>query len=386
MAQECGFFNAQMAGEEPDRVYLAEQFAAYFSSFIGNGIFGKSMQQLSVLAQTSANMSVKVLSGQGWINGWWYRNTDEYTLNFDVADGVLNRIDRVVLRWGNQERTMWLHVIKGTASNTPVAPPIVRNADYYDLGLATIAIDKGIVRITQAQITDTRLDKNLCGLVTGVVDQIDTTNLYNQFTTYFNEFKAGHEAEFARWSEAQKNEYLVYIATQKGLYDAYIAQTQGDYDTWTAAKKNAYDVWVAEREADFTTWAEVQMQLYLSWISTQQNTFDAWYNEHTTSWTEQFQYWFNNVKAQLSDDVAGRLFELIRLLDEKSSGYVDRVTHFSEDGKTVTQVSGDDKIVTMFPDRFTVVQEYYTNNIKTKIEKVTFSADGKTVTENKEVM
>ena len=71
MAQECGFFNAQLVGEEYDRVYLAEQFAAYFASFIGNGVFGSSMQQLKVLAQDTANMSVKVGSGQAWINGWW---------------------------------------------------------------------------------------------------------------------------------------------------------------------------------------------------------------------------------------------------------------------------------------------------------------------------
>ncbi len=97
MAQECGFFNAQLVGEEYDRVYLAEQFAAYFASFIGNGVFGNSMQELEVTAND--DMTTNVLSGQAWINGWWYRNTDTYQLTHSVADGVLSRIDIVVLSW-----------------------------------------------------------------------------------------------------------------------------------------------------------------------------------------------------------------------------------------------------------------------------------------------
>ena len=81
MAQECGFFDAQLVGDSYDRVYLAAQFAAYFASFIRNGIFGHSMQQLEVSQQDVSDMSIKVLGGQAWINGYWYRNTGDYTMN-----------------------------------------------------------------------------------------------------------------------------------------------------------------------------------------------------------------------------------------------------------------------------------------------------------------
>ena len=215
MAQECGFFNAQLVGEEYDRVYLAEQFAAYFASFIGNGVFGSSMQQLKVLAQDTANMSVKVGSGQAWINGWWYRNTDAYTLDIDVADGALSRIDLIVLRWGQTERDMWLQVIKGKPSAKPVAPSISRGADYYDLQLATVSIPAGAIKVTQAQITDTRLDNSVCGLVTGVVDQIDTTDLYNQFDSYFENFKKTNLDDFSSWSAEQQAAFSAWFANMK---------------------------------------------------------------------------------------------------------------------------------------------------------------------------
>lgn len=317
MAQECGFFNANLVGEdEYDRVYLAEQFAAYFASFIGNGVFGQSMQKLEVTSQTVPGMSVKVLSGEAWINGWWYRNTEEYTLSIDVADGVLNRIDAIVLRWGNQERDMWLQVIKGTASSNPVAPAIKRDADYYDLQLATVSVAKGTIKITQSSISDTRLNNAVCGLVTGVVDQIDTTDLYNQFEAYFAEFKEQYEADFDQWTEEQKQAYLDYIAGKKSEYEQFVAASEQDYNTYTQAKKDAYDAFVAESESDYNDWTAEQREKYLEW-----------YNLHTTAWEAEFNNWFEGIKDILSGDVAGNLQLEIEDLQDR----VEKLESFAED-------------------------------------------------------
>lgn len=318
MAQECGFFNAQLVGDgEYDRVYLAEQFAAYFASFIGNGVYGSSMQKLEIVSQDVPDMSVQVLSGEAWINGWWYRNTDAYTLNLQIADGVLSRIDAIVLRWGNTERDMWLEVITGTPSANPQIPALRRDADYYDLRLGYISVPAGSVRITQAQISDTRLDKVVCGLVTGVVDQIDTTDLYNQFTAYFTEFKQTHEADFDKWSAEQKEAFLTYVAYQKGLYDKYIAELQADYDTWTQEKKTEWAQWVTDQEEDFTKWVTNEKVVYDTWTEAQRQAYTGWYNIHTELWEQQFNDWFDSIKDKLSSDIAGSLQNQIDELDSK---------------------------------------------------------------------
>lgn len=255
MAQESGFFNAQLVrGGEYDRVYTAEQFAAYFASFIGNGVFGQSMQKLQVLSGEVPDMTVQVLSGEAWINGWWYRLKDTLIFNVPVADGVLSRKDIIVIRWGNTERDIWLEYVSGVPSAEPKKPQLRRNADYYDLQLAVINVTAGSINITQSKIEDTRLDNEVCGLVTGVVDQIDTTNLYNQFTAYFNEFKLGKEADFDKWTSEQKIDYLNYVAQQKKLYDDYIAKLEADYDSWTDDKKDEWTNWVNIQEADFMAW------------------------------------------------------------------------------------------------------------------------------------
>lgn len=197
--ERCGFFNANLVGEEYDRVYLAQHFAAYFASFIGNGVYAEHSNQLQVIEMTTPQMQIGIEKGQGWINGYWYENTDILYIPIDAADGVLNRIDSVVLRLGFSERNMWLAVKRGTPAVNPTAPEVTRTADYYELQLATISIPASSIKITQAQITDTRMNQDVCGWVTGVVKQLDTTTLFNQFETYFEEFKQLNENEFTEW-------------------------------------------------------------------------------------------------------------------------------------------------------------------------------------------
>ena len=200
--ERCGFFDANLVGEEYDRVYLSQHFAAYFASFMGNGVFAGKSNELQVMALSTPQMKVSVLGGQGYINGYWYENTDNLILNIDNADGILNRIDSVVLRLGYAERDMWLAVKKGTPAINPVAPSLTRNADYYELQLATISIPASSISITQSRVSDTRLNKGVCGWVTGLVQQIDTTTLFNQFETYFEEFKKVNEQEYTDWTSA----------------------------------------------------------------------------------------------------------------------------------------------------------------------------------------
>lgn len=185
-----GFFDAHLVDGKYDRAYLAEHFAKYFASFISNGVFGGKSSELIVRQKETADMSVRVLSGQAFIGGYFYENDDELSLSIDVADGVLNRIDLVVLRWDNIERVIRLAVKKGVPSTNPAAPVLQRDADFYELQLARVYVEAGATQIAQDKITDTRLDKNLCGFVMGVVDQFDTTSLGIQIDAFIRKFEA----------------------------------------------------------------------------------------------------------------------------------------------------------------------------------------------------
>ena len=185
--ERCSFFNAELVEEEYDRVYLAEDYARYFASFIGNGVFPNPSTGLQVTAD-SASLNVILKPGKAWINGYFYENTDDLTLKVDVADGMLNRIDKVVLRLDFINREIKAYIKKGDFASSPVAPVIQRDTDIYEIALADIKINKGATSISQSSITDLRHNTELCGIVHGVVDQLDTTELFKGFEDGFNKW------------------------------------------------------------------------------------------------------------------------------------------------------------------------------------------------------
>ena len=206
MAIRSGFFNSVNG----DRRYLASDFAEYFATFIGNGVFPNPSTGLQVVEAT--NMTVNVKAGKGWINGYYFVNDSDYSLALDVADGTLKRIDRIVLRLNFSSREIVLAIKKGTFASSPIAPTLQRDADAHELALADVYINNGATAISQANITDQRLNTSLCGIVKGTVDQIDTTGLFAQYQTAFENFITTEQTEFNEW-----------FATIQGTLDGDVA-------------------------------------------------------------------------------------------------------------------------------------------------------------------
>ena len=110
-------FNAVAVDGEYDRVYKAEDWAWYFATFIANGIFPKPSDGLQVVAYSG--MEIKVNAGYAFINGYAFRNPATLSVTLDTAEGALNRVDRVVVRWDLPQRDMYIAVLKGTPSAKP---------------------------------------------------------------------------------------------------------------------------------------------------------------------------------------------------------------------------------------------------------------------------
>ncbi len=197
--ERSSFFNAILdAGGNPDRSYLASDYARYFSSFIGNGVFPNPSTGLQVMAND--DMTVTIPKGKAWINGYFYENRDDLIFTLEPADGVLNRIDRIALQLDyDGAREIKAVVKQGAFASSPAPKELQRDADIYEIALADVYVGKGIISIGQANITDLRLDNELCGIVHGVVDQVDVTTLYNQYTQGFEHKKEEFEQEFMSW-------------------------------------------------------------------------------------------------------------------------------------------------------------------------------------------
>lgn len=200
--EKCSFFNAELVDGEYDRVYLAEDYARYFSSFIGNGVFPNSSNNLKVVA-SGENMKVTVKAGKAWINGYYYENDSDLTLIIDNADGVLNRIDRVVVCLDHLQREIRVKIKKGDYSSNPIPEKIIRNDDIYELALADVKVSNGVISIQNSYINDLRLNKELCGVVCGTVHEVDTTDIFNTYQNYLNE--RINSNEFDEWFNGLKN-------------------------------------------------------------------------------------------------------------------------------------------------------------------------------------
>lgn len=185
MAERYSFFNAEVdTSGNYDRTYLAEDIASYFASFVGNGVYANSADNLKIVPSDA--MTVAVKAGKGWIKGYYYENDSDLAFLLDNADGAKGRIDSVVLRLDLTNRYLRVFVKKGALATNPVAPTLTRNADVYELQLATISVPAGATAIAEAQITDTRFNSAVCGVVAGVIEQIDATNLFSQYDDAFN--------------------------------------------------------------------------------------------------------------------------------------------------------------------------------------------------------
>lgn len=190
MAEKSSFFNS-VSG---DRKYKAEDWASYFGTLIGNGVFPNPATNLQVVPGASG-LTVTVHAGKAWINGYYYNNTDDLTLTLPTPDGSKKRIDRIVVRWSLSDRKISAAVKSGTAATNPSAAVLQRDSDVYELAIADVLVGVAATSITSASITDRRYDSTLCGVVTGTVQQIDTSAFDAQVQSFLDD----SEAEFTTW-------------------------------------------------------------------------------------------------------------------------------------------------------------------------------------------
>lgn len=165
-----------------------------------SGVFAAS-GNAAVAALATPGMAVTVSDGTGWMSNanndgvvWWNDNDSangaKLQLSIDAADGVLNRIDRVIVEWKttNYVDRPEIKVLKGTASSTAAAPALTNNGTKRQISLAKVSVAAGTTSITASMITDERLNPDVCGLVTDTLS-IDTSVINAQFEELLDQLR-----------------------------------------------------------------------------------------------------------------------------------------------------------------------------------------------------
>ena len=157
------------------------------SGYLATRLSGVYSAEDDFAVSVAGELSLTVSAGQAWVRPQRFRGRSiimeqPTTLTLTAADPVRTRIDRVVLRYDAAARQTRLQVLEGTPdSASPTAPAITRTALVYDLCLAEITRPAGSTAISAADVTDTRADEDICGVMRDGVTGIPTAQLIAQW-------------------------------------------------------------------------------------------------------------------------------------------------------------------------------------------------------------
>lgn len=207
MAVKSGFFNSV----DGDRLYNADEMSTYFEGLVSDGVYATIGDGLIVRA--SSGMGITVGTGRALVKMRWLKNDAVLPLTIAAADVQYKRIDAVVLKCDLSDgaRAITIEIKQGTPAANPVMPAPLNTQTVKELVLACVTVNRGATAINQSNIADMR-GSVVCGWVTGLVKQVDTSEL------------------FLQWQTAYENYYNASTAA----FNAYFAEKQQEFESWFA--------------------------------------------------------------------------------------------------------------------------------------------------------
>lgn len=212
MAITYGFFNS-LAG---DRKYNAAQITEYFEGLVSDGVYESVGGALQVQAATGMNVNIQ--TGRAIIDCRWIRNDAVITMPITASHVTLARYTAIMIRLDYSARDISIIAVDGTPASTPAKPTPTNTTEVKYLVLAYLYIPGGATTIPQANIQDMR-GTSLCGWVTGLIKQVDTSQLFAQYADACQQFYEDMTAGFNAWFDT---------LTSKLSINTYIQQYRKD--------------------------------------------------------------------------------------------------------------------------------------------------------------
>lgn len=221
MAITYGFWNALKQSDGTyDRVYNSDQISEMFEGLLSDGVFESVGDALIV--KEKSGLTVEIGTGRAWIGDRWMKNDAKLDITLAAAHLTLNRWSAIVIKADYSNRVITIEEKAGTPATSPTKPTMTYNDSIKEKCLAYVYVGKGITSITQTNITDCRADTSICGWVTGVIKQVDTSQLFLQYQTAYEQqlanmqaWQAEQELAFSTWFSALTDQLQVNTYIQK---------------------------------------------------------------------------------------------------------------------------------------------------------------------------
>ena len=185
--------------------YSAEDVATYLCTRT-SGVYAKDS---NFAVSITGTRQITIAPGLAWINyddfkGVSVCSREDTVLTVPDADNTLNRVDRVVLQFDTSSNLTAIRLNTGTPAVAAQPPAILQNHNQYELGLCTISVPAGSAAVTSADITDTRTDEAVCGLMRDGVTGIPTETLLAQYTAILTAMQQSGNAQLQQLAESIK--------------------------------------------------------------------------------------------------------------------------------------------------------------------------------------
>lgn len=205
------------------------------------------------------------------------------------------------------------------------------------------------------------------------VQNSDGTVSFQDVTVYSNKENSFFGAKEANRMNEALNTLMSMVENGTDLYTAF--------QNYFTTQKGLFEDTADATQEDFTAYVEGLEAQGDSIIQTIKTDYSKEIADFETQQEQLFNTWFEFVKNQLGEDVAGNLQNRIDSLDVKTDGFDPRKTVFSADGQTITETYGNKKIETNFVSADKIVQKLYEGELLTLTKTITFSGDGLTINE-----
>ena len=210
-----------------DRLYSDVEFAKFYAQLFQNGVIATIGSGLQVKQAATPGMSVLVSAGACVINGRQMINDADYSVVISAAGSVSDRYDSVVAQLNLPNRVVTIAYKEGSTS-------VQRDANIYELQLATIKVDKNVSVITAADITDKRANTTVCGYSTPY-EALSLESLQDQYETMLSAAFTSVQTEM----NADASTLQTLLTNQEALFTAWFTDLQDTLTTNVEANLQA---------------------------------------------------------------------------------------------------------------------------------------------------
>ena len=210
-----------------DRLYSDVEFAKFYAQLFQNGVIATIGSGLQVKQAATPGMSIIVNAGACVINGRQMINDADHSIVIAAAGSVSDRYDSIVAQLNMPNRIVTIAYKEGSTA-------VQRDANIYELQLATIKVAKNVGIITAADITDKRGDATVCGYSTPY-EKVNLTDIEAQFNALWT---AAYNAASAQM-DTDSGTLQTLLTNQEALFNAWFADLQDTLTTNVEANLQA---------------------------------------------------------------------------------------------------------------------------------------------------